>query len=1688
MGAFCTTELVTGKPMRDKSQSFNNEALRGILPYSDVWDSTELNSTEISFLPRTKYLILHQLGAIEEIPLRQSTHDDLVLKPLENNHFLTFKNGIHIMKLFALLTTRFEFRLVIETNNEEEEQLELLNLLKKACRKKSLAFPIIQALAIHSGKTFRNVQCDDPVLVRDRRHGIWIAGYGRGKEDKSCARKAVSKLLSISESSRSNHYVFDDSSVVIDQAKLEGWKTCVIREDFPIDRALNKILENAVAGSLLETNEEAKDPSEEMGLQDSELSMGRRKSSRKGPGRKITLDQAINELKSQILPELSSKEMISNKQIGFETAGTDLFEYKEEIESKVKSSFIEARFKNVLTGKEWIGKTDLSDPVQWEVFAFRAKVAREIYNFYGACVQNIESITYTKPQGKACVYLLSESHPELISYKAFCDGNFDIFQLNKGRELVSADGRKLPERGLGTILAVAMLLGDTNAIGTNCENTGLFILRDPDDQEYARTVKLHPGIFSENSSVWKQKAIPVGIEKDIEILSLTLANLPSETQKEFLTTLKRIIETSEATFRGFFEPNFCKGDKLNFVLARDEELKKLLERRNQLRLTFKDELTFAAEESKLNESKEEILTISNKQCNYKDFRWYVQPDVIIDGSSRIPLLEALEPLFDFNMNSVTAMLLKGEPGIGKTAALELLENYLSEKFAEQSIIPVYLDLKGVSVYSLKHSLQQIIVQRLEEGKNKIILLIDSFDQMVDDYFINLNDCWNLDNYWPNLRIVISCRTRSLKIGDQMKIRLFNQGFQEFEMQPFNRDQIAEFIKKQAELSNYKAFDKFEKLTESIPGINELITNSLNLKLVCESLPLLEKKLLDNTSQTRHVNRFWIYESFIDCWIEKQKSYLGGVSEKFKDFCMDIAYKIHHKGETYAISYDWRWETYFTSKRSGLSEARDGCPLKYLSDGRFCFHQKSFLDYFTAKLIIERVLNDRIRPDENLRIILRDPMVRDFIIKAVDFHPSVKIDCLVKIKNTQSTSHEAHSAGAVMTLLNLVRFNFSSMELGNIVIPGAILDHGLFDSTNFTGADLTGASFHGAWLRNANFKNAAIKNVSFESENTFDVPAEITSTSFSFNGKYLLTVAKEYIYLFEWDSIESLLRHRKTISIKYYQIASCAISCDGKLVAAGCSSGEIFLWHITEENFSPLLLKHNSAAISLEFSSDCQRLVSRSLDETIRIWSTLSREIIQVIPEYDFGITTCTLSNDGKHLIGGSKDGAIYSWDAFTGSSLGSFNLSTSTITSCRYNFNGRNLVFGAEDGRVYLCRADSIKIIQVFEGHTKRITSCAFTPDDSFVVTSSDDNTIRIWSAICGECLKTLQNQTAGFISCIFSPDGNYIISVGQDKTLCYWQTPSGPQNTNPTEIVDCAFHIDGKLLVTTGADSVIRVWDVSNDHPIKCIQGHSDKITSCTLSPDGKQIASGSYDKTVRVWDLETGQPRFIFDGHQSFVTSCAFSPDGNLLVSGSSDKKIHIWDCVSGEQIRVLQGHTLHISRCVFSSDGKKVASASWDSTVRVWDSSKGVCLRVLQGSAAHFTCCAFSPDNKQIVAGSVDGLVIVWNHVTGSKIHSSQEHTSPVSVCGFASNGKQIFSGYEDGTVKVWSIGTQFQNYITLRPKASKIVGASFIPMNLGYSLSLAHADGDVEFWQISRSGSSRLIWAHHNSINLLDTAFE
>ena len=546
--------------------------------------------------------------------------------------------------------------------------------------------------------------------------------------------------------------------------------------------------------------------------------------------------------------------------------------------------------------------------------------------------------------------------------------------------------------------------------------------------------------------------------------------------------------------------------------------------------------------------------------------------------------------------------------------------------------------------------------------------------------------------------------------------------------------------------------------------------------------------------------------------------------------------------------------------------------------------------------------------------------------------------------------------------------------------------------------------------------------------------------------------------------------------------SVALSNDGTLLAAGMSTGEVWLWRVADRTLLAALEGHTGMVRGVAFSADGELLVSGGADGKVRLWETGSGELLAALQGHTSAVYGVALSAEGHLLASGGGDGTVRLWETGSGDFLAALQGHTSAVYGVALSADGHLLASGGVDGTVRLWETGSGELLATLKGHTGAVHSVALSADGHLLASGGVDGMVRLWEASTGRPLATLQGHASMVWRVALSADGHLLASGGGDGTVRLWETDSGrPLATvqgHTSAVWGVALAGDGHLLASSGGNGTVRLWETGTRRPVATLQGHTSGAWSVALSADGDLAASGGGDGTVRLWETSTGRPQATLQGHTGVVWGVALSADGRLLASGG-DGTVRLWETDSGRPLATLQGHTGGVWSAALSADGERLVSGGGDGTVRLWETGSGELLAALQGHTGVVYGVALSAEGHLLASGGTDGTVRLWETDSGRPLATLQGHTGVIRGVGLSANGELVASGGVDGTVRLWEASTG-------RPLAT-LKGDTGGVYSVGLSADGAlvaggGTDGTVRLWETDSGrllatvqGHTGVVWA-------------
>lgn len=532
------------------------------------------------------------------------------------------------------------------------------------------------------------------------------------------------------------------------------------------------------------------------------------------------------------------------------------------------------------------------------------------------------------------------------------------------------------------------------------------------------------------------------------------------------------------------------------------------------------------------------------------------------------------------------------------------------------------------------------------------------------------------------------------------------------------------------------------------------------------------------------------------------------------------------------------------------------------------------------------------------------------------------------------------------------------------------------------------------------------------------------------------------------------------------VPSVALSSNGHLVASAGLDGTVRLWHAETGALLSTVSGHAVGSRSVALSADGSRMASYGLDGFVMVWEAESGRLLMNVQGHAGEVRCVALTDDGRLLASGSLDGTARLWDVTSGRLVSTLDGHGGGVRLLALSRDGRRLVCASYDGAVNIWDSEGGRLLSTIHDPTVEVWGVSVSADGRLVASAGSDQTVRIWEADSGRAVATLRGHTGGVWRVSLSGDGCLVASGANDATIRLWETKGGrllaTLSGHTGGLRGVAQSANGHLLASGSLDGTTRLWDVASGRLVWTLRGHSGGVRDVALSDDGRLLATASNDTTVRLWDTGRGRLLTTLRGHTGAVWCVALSGDGRLAASGSLDGTVRLWETAGGREVTIMQGQGSVAWGVALGGDGRVVASTSADETVQVWEMETGRPIAVLEGHTGDAWSVALSPDGHLAASGSRDGAIRVWEAHSGRPISLLHGHAGGAWSLAVSTGARLVASGASDGTVSLWSLDTG-QTIAVLQGHVGGVYGVSL--SRDGRQLASVGADETVKVWDTS-----------------------
>jgi WD40 repeat protein len=390
---------------------------------------------------------------------------------------------------------------------------------------------------------------------------------------------------------------------------------------------------------------------------------------------------------------------------------------------------------------------------------------------------------------------------------------------------------------------------------------------------------------------------------------------------------------------------------------------------------------------------------------------------------------------------------------------------------------------------------------------------------------------------------------------------------------------------------------------------------------------------------------------------------------------------------------------------------------------------------------------------------------------------------------------------------------------------------------------------------------------------------------------------------------------------------------------------------------PLLQRgHGDRVTSVAFTADGSRMITTSMDSTLRIWHAASGTLTRILPYATNGYRSLALSRDGFLLAAGGGDGTVHFHDldrdvsrtipgspphpgtvdyvAFVPVPLQAVTpggqRSVDHVLSV--DNHGRSLIWDATRATVRL-----ISQLAEVGGRLPAVATRPGAVACALVVPDKNGNdSIRAFD-FRGNLVKEMPPPSVRISALCLSDDGGRLWVGTENGGVEEFEAAAGNRISQR--------RFEGEVRAVVARPSALFVVAGSAIHFLPhtgeaegLVLRLGGPIARTAVSLDGGRVAASDVEgKLLRAWEIEPEATSaraldLVFKGEHRPV-SLAFSPGAETLVSGDQDGAIRSWelDGRARPTIAASRGRVRHVA---VSADEKLLLQVTDDEVALIWD----------------------------------------------------------------------------------------------------------------------------------------------------------
>ena len=397
--------------------------------------------------------------------------------------------------------------------------------------------------------------------------------------------------------------------------------------------------------------------------------------------------------------------------------------------------------------------------------------------------------------------------------------------------------------------------------------------------------------------------------------------------------------------------------------------------------------------------------------------------------------------------------------------------------------------------------------------------------------------------------------------------------------------------------------------------------------------------------------------------------------------------------------------------------------------------------------------------------------------------------------------------------------------------------------------------------------------------------------------------------------------------------------DGSTLAV-TSGLDVELIDTSSATVRTVLRGHAQRVHSVSFDAAGKRVVTTSIDRTVRVWDARTGALLEALIGHDSPTMDARFTVPDNAALEGVCSADTYGlrfWNPGKGGPVFSERLAEVKDYVSQFNFSddGRFLEVSGSNGRMVIRLNDRMAVsrndprdVAFLCAIPDRPLSAALIHEKRLAVLA-DDSGQPIWTKDFDKAIRLLSASPDGKVIAVLPMAGPVIlVSVDDGSEL-------GRVNISGKRPEQVAFSPDGALLATMCQGGPVQIWNTRDLTPRYEIAANGNSGFALSFSPDGSLLTFSHARDGVTVWDVQSQRPIRRIESVGGAVWSAAINAQSTRIAVGAQDRITHIYELASGDELLQLRDHTGSVMSLAWSQNGRYLASGGYDKRVFVYDS---------------------------------------------------------------------------------------------------------------------------------------------------------